>query len=186
MSSPPFIAARVTPEVKTLLRALARREQITESELVRQLIETMLRMQLKEGELKLKEMERISRDSRLSVRLNLDDRKLLMERATARGVAAATYVAVLVRAHLHGVAPIPKEELLVLNGTIAELRMLGRTLNQMAKLFNQDPRAVVPGRVEVQTMRKMADKLIDGFKALLKANYKSWVDGEDRDAETTH
>jgi hypothetical protein len=38
MSSPPVVALRVTPEMKTLLRALAEREQITESALVRQLL----------------------------------------------------------------------------------------------------------------------------------------------------
>jgi hypothetical protein len=153
---------------------------------VRKLVETMLRMQVKEGAPKVEEMERISRDSRVPVRLSLDDRKLLMQRATGRGMASATYVAVLVRAHLHGVAPIPKAELLALNGTIAELRLFGRTLNQMARLLSQDSRAVVPGRVEVQAMRKMADKLIDGFKTLLKANHKSWVDGEAADGKTTH
>jgi hypothetical protein len=181
-----FIQFRVTPEVKTVLRALAERDQVTESEIVRKLVETMLRVQVKEGAPKVEEMGRISRDSRVPVRLSLDDRKLLMQRATGRGMASATYVAVLVRAHLHNVAPIPKAELLALNGTIAELRMFGRTLNQRARLLNQDARAVVPGRVEVQTMRKMADKLIDGFKALLRANHKSWVDGGGRGAETTH
>jgi hypothetical protein len=43
MAAPPFVAAHVTPEMKTLLRVLAEREQITESALVRELLETMLR-----------------------------------------------------------------------------------------------------------------------------------------------
>ena len=169
-----------------MLRAIAERDKITESELVRQLIETMVRMQLQEGAPPIAEMERISRDSRVYVRLNPDDRKLLMQLAVARGMASATYVAVLVRAHLHRVAPIPKEELAALNGSIAELRMLGRTLNQMARALNRDARAVVPGRVEVQTMRKMGEVLVDGIKALLQANHKSWVTGETKDAKTTH
>jgi hypothetical protein len=43
MSSPPVVALRVTPEMKALLCALADREQITESALVRQLLEAMFR-----------------------------------------------------------------------------------------------------------------------------------------------
>jgi hypothetical protein len=48
MAAHPFVAARVTPEMKTLLRVLAEREQITGSALVRQLLEVMLRVSAKE------------------------------------------------------------------------------------------------------------------------------------------
>jgi hypothetical protein len=40
----------------------------------------------------------------------------------ARGMRSATYMSVLVRAHLRKVTPIPKEELAVLKRSIAELR----------------------------------------------------------------
>ena len=50
MAAPALLcAARVTPEMKTLLRALAEREQITESALVRQLLEVMLRRSAQRG-----------------------------------------------------------------------------------------------------------------------------------------
>jgi predicted DNA binding CopG/RHH family protein len=111
MAAPPFVAARVTPEMKTLLRALADREQITESALVRQLLQVMLRRSAMEGFPKLDAHEKASRDTRLSIRLAPDDRTLLSARATARGMASATYVSVLVRSHLRGLAPLPGEEL---------------------------------------------------------------------------
>src|SRR5882724_11051028 len=98
MAAPPFVAARVTPEMKTLLHTLAEREQITESALVRQLLEVMLRMSAKEGFPKLDALEKVSRDARFSIRLAAEDRILLCDRATARGMPSATYVAVLVRA----------------------------------------------------------------------------------------
>lgn len=44
MSADAFIQIRVTPEVKARLQALAERENITESALVRQLLLTMLRV----------------------------------------------------------------------------------------------------------------------------------------------
>ena len=68
MSSPPVIARRVTAEMKTLLRALADREQITESALVRQLLEAMLRRSAMEGFPKLEALEKVSRDARLTIR----------------------------------------------------------------------------------------------------------------------
>jgi hypothetical protein len=49
MSSDAFIQVRVTPEVKARLQALSEREQITESALVRQLLLTMLRVQVARG-----------------------------------------------------------------------------------------------------------------------------------------
>jgi hypothetical protein len=44
-----FIQCRVTPEMKTLLRTRAEREQITESALVRQLLEVVLGKSAIEG-----------------------------------------------------------------------------------------------------------------------------------------
>jgi hypothetical protein len=96
---------------------------------------------------------------------------------------SATYVSLLVRSHLRGVAPLPKDELLALRHSIAELKAVGRNLNQMAKALNQDPRAIVPGRQEASSMLKVAEGLRDHFKALLKANQKSWLEGY---AETAH
>ena len=183
MAAPPFVAARVTPEMKTLLRTLAEREQITESALVRQLLEVTLRRSAMEGFPKLHVLEKASRDARLSVRLRHEDRTLLSARATARGMASATYVSVLVRSHLRNLAPLPKEELLALRHSITELKAVGRNLNQMAKALNQDVRATVPGRHEVNAMLKVAEGLRDHFKALLKANEKSWLQGY---AETSH
>jgi len=107
MAAPPFVAARVTLEMKTLLRALAEREQITESALVRQLLEVMLRSAGGEGFPKLDASVKISRDARLSVRLASEDRILLCERAAARGMPSATYVSVLVRSHLRNLSPLP-------------------------------------------------------------------------------
>src|ERR1700685_2807627 len=141
MAAPPVVAARVTPEMKTLLRVLAEREQITESALVRQLLEVTLRMSAREGFPKVDAMEKVTRDVRLSVRLAPEDRILLSDRARARGMPSATYVSVLVRSHLRNLAPLPKEELLALKRSVAELGAIGRNLNQIARAANQGSRA---------------------------------------------
>ena len=183
MPADAFIQCRVTPEMKTLVRALAEREQITESALVKQLLQVVLRTAALQGFPKLDALDRPNRDSRLYVRLEPEDRQLLAGRATQRGMPSATYVSLLVRAHLRGVAPLPKDELLALRHSVAELKAVGRNLNQMAKALNQDERVTAPGRQEVNAMLKVAEGLRDHFKALLKANERCWLQGY---AETPH
>ena len=183
MAAPPFVAARVTPEMKTLLRILAEREQITESALVRQLLEVMLRMSANEGFPKLDALEKVSRDARLSIRLAPEDRVLLFDRATARGMRSATYVSVLVRSHLRNLAPLPKEELLALKRSVAELGTIGRNLNQIARAAYQGGKPAGPGRDDLKAMLRVAEALRDHVKGLMKANQVSWEQGH---AETTH
>ena len=174
MAADAFIQCRVTSETKALIQALAGREQITESALVRQLLETVLRTTAGGATSAAGSHERVTRDARLSVRLAADDRALLTERAAARDMAAATYVSVLVRSHLRGLAPLPKAELLALKRSVAELGAIGRNLNQIARVANQGGRTAAIGRGEVNGMLKVAAGLRDHVKTLLRANERSW------------
>jgi len=142
MTAEAFVQCRVTPEMKRLLRTLAEREQITESALVRQLLEVMLRRSAAEGFPKHDAPEKVTRDARLSVRLAPEDRILLRDRAAARGMPSATYVSVLVRSHLRDLTPLPKEELSALKRSVAELGAFGRNLNQIVRAANQ---GAIPG-----------------------------------------
>ncbi len=177
MAANAFIQCRVTSETKALLQALANRERITESALVRQLLETLLRTTTGGGTPGAGSSEPVTRDARLSVRLAPDDRALLAERAAAREMAAATYVSVLVRSHLRGLAPLPKAELLALKRSVAELSAIGRNLNQIARVANQGVRTAAIGHGEVGGMLKVAAGLRDHVKALLRANERSWRTG---------
>ena len=113
--------------------------------------------------------QRHTRDARLYVRLRPEDRLLLHERATARGMATATYVSVLVRAHLRSLASLPKEELMPLKRSDAELGAFGRNLNQITRTVNQRERAALPGGADVVTMLRIAEALRKHFKGLLKS-----------------
>ena len=79
------------------------------------------------------------------MRIRPDDQLLLRERAAARGMAAATYVSVLTRAHLRGLAPLPKAEWLTLEKIVNELSRLGRNMNQIARAANRGERVTAPG-----------------------------------------
>jgi hypothetical protein len=182
MTAEAFIQCRVTPAMKTLVRALAEREQITESALVKQLLEVVLRTAALQGFPNLEMLDKPNRDARLYVRLDPEDRMLLTSRASERGMRAATYVSVLVRSHLRKLTPIPKDELAALKESIAELRAIGNNLNQIARAIHYGKEAV-PGRQELQAMLRVAEGLRDHFKALLIANEKSWEQGH---AEEPH
>jgi hypothetical protein len=171
-----FIGFRVSPGMKTLVRTLAEREQITESALVKQLLEVMLRRTALEGFPRLAELDKPTRDSRMTIRLDPEDRMMLTAKASARAMRSATYVSVLVRSHLRRITPIPKEELAALKRSIAELRAIGNNLNQIARVLNQGKQGG-PGREELRAMLKVAEGLRDHFKALLIANEKSWEQG---------
>jgi len=182
MSADAFIQCRVTSETKALIQALADREQITESTLVRQLLEVVLRTSAVSGVPRVGEIERPNRETRLSVRLDPSDRLLLKERAAARGVPSATYIAALVRSHLRGITPLMKDERLALDRVVTELTVVGRNLNQMARALNRG-QGVAPGRQEVQAMLRVCSALRDHVKALLVTNEKTWEVGH---AKTTH
>src|SRR5580692_3316782 len=177
MSADAFIQIRVTPEVKCRLQAIADREQVTESAVVRQLLVTMLRVQEPAADPKPKAADPMPRDSRLYVRLRLEDRKLLKARALARGVPSATYIALFVRSHLHAIAPLPEAELLAVKQSISELRSIGRDLNTMARAIRREGGGPQPGQRDVLRLMKVGEVLRDGIKALYIANAKSWETG---------
>ncbi len=175
VKSDQIIAVRVSSETKARLRALAGRQQLSESALLRRLVELVL---LKAGLSPIITETPTGagppRAARLMIRLRTDDQLLLRERAAARGMAPATYVSVLTRAHLRSLAPLPKEELLALKRTISELGSIGRNLNQIAHAANQGQLVTSPGRDDLRDMLRVCEALRDNLKRMLLANLKSW------------
>jgi hypothetical protein len=177
MAAEAFIHLRVTQETKSQLRALAQRENQSESALLKQLLGVMLRGAGGEVPSVSEREECANRQSRLSIRLQAGDHLLLRGRAEARSMPAATYVSVLVRAHLRSISPLPKDELLALKRSIAELAAIGRNINQIAKVANEGGRLPGTVREEFRAMLKICEALRDNTKALLKANLNSWSVG---------
>jgi hypothetical protein len=179
MSADAFIQVRVTSEIKARLRALAERDGMAESALVRQLLVSMLRVQPPATRVTVADAEPALRDARLYVRLRLDDQKLLKARARVRGIPTATYVSLLVRAHLHRVAPVPEVELGAVREVIAELRAIRRTLNTIARTINSQGVSAHPGQRDLLRFMKVGDVLLDRVKALYLDNIKRWETGDD-------
>jgi Mobilization protein NikA len=173
MAANTHLSTWVSNETKKCFATAAARQGLSDSALLKRLIEQMLASA---------EIHTIPepvaapdpRDARLTVRLMPEDRALLRERAVARSMPAATYVSVLVRSHLRRVAPLPDREVSSLQAAVRELTALGRNLNTMARLLHQDARQAVPGRQEVLAMLRICEALRDHVRALIKANLISW------------
>jgi hypothetical protein len=177
MAATQLIAARVTPDTKAQFHALADRQQLTESALLKRLISLTIQSVSGAGSEALKPTRRKSLGGRMCIRLRAEDQLLLQERAAARQMAAATYAAVLVRAHLRSLPPLPRHELLELKRSVAELGAIGRNINQIARLANQGGRAAVLGRDDLRSIIRVCEGLRDHVKALIKANTRSWESG---------
>jgi len=177
MAASPCIQCRVDPQTKAALRTLAGRQGLTESALLKRLVELMLQTANAAQGMTVVAESRAARDSRLSIRLAPDDLRLLLERARARGIPAATYLSILARAHLRGLTPLPKAELLALERSVSELGRLGRNINQIARTANQGQHVSAPGRDDLRAILRACEALRDHVKGLLQANLKSWRQG---------
>jgi hypothetical protein len=181
-----FLKTRVSPEVKHRVQHAASQRLITESTWLKRLV---MRALSESGESisdamgSTRPAESGGRGARLYVRLRLEDHLVVCERAAARGMAPATFVSVLVRSHLRKLAPLPKEELLALKRSVAELGAIGRNLNQIAKAANQGGRPSGPEREDLRAVLRVAEGLRSHVRALLRANEISWDRGQ---AETPH
>src|SRR5580700_1867886 len=177
MSDGTHLTTWVTRETKERFAAVARHQGLSDSALLKRLVELTLQTASVGKVVTLAAADRTPRDSRLSVRIRPDDQLLLRERAAARGMAAATYVSVLTRSHLRSLAPLPKAEWLILEKIVTELGKLGRNINQIARAANRGERVSDPGSTQFRAMLTICNALRVNTKKLLQANAKSWEQG---------
>ena len=188
MPATEILKTRVTPDMKARVGEITQSEWLSEAVWLRRLVSRAIQQNCRapadetsDGRLAGAVRGGCStgqgRVSRLYVRLRREDRLLLHERAAARSMASATYVSVLVRAHLRALSPMPKDELAALKHAISELGAIGRNLNQITRAVNQGARVVGPGRDEFRAMLKICEALRDHTKGLIKANAASWATG---------
>lgn len=173
MNANSLIAARVPSIIKERFSVVARRHGVSESVLLRRLVEDAL---VTAGEAVSREptVAKLQPPEKISVRLRPDDFRLLRERAEARNIRTATYVALFVRAHLRNSPPLPTEELAALKRSIAEVGAIGRTLNQIAHAMNRGEQRVDLEIAYLNGLMKVLAGLRDHTKALITANAISW------------
>jgi hypothetical protein len=175
MAGSTHLSTWVSAETKQRFAGAAARQGLSESALLKRLVEQMLAIGA--GETGSPPAPVPLRDARVTIRLVADDQALLRERAAARTMPAATYVSSLIRAHLRQVAPLPDRELAALRATVNQLAALGRNLNTITRLLHQDSRHPGPGPEQTRLMLLVCEALRDHVRALIKANLVSWEVG---------
>jgi uncharacterized protein (DUF1778 family) len=160
-----FIQCRVSADTKSALRAAAQEQGVTESVILKRLLLSSLGGAHLSDEAILRPGERIARSGRLSIRLRRDDALLLQSRAEARGMPAATYASVALRAHLIGSAPVPHAELEVLRNLIRALESFRTMMSRIASQATMR---------ELAMMLKLCESARDQVTALLDKNLRSW------------
>jgi hypothetical protein len=128
MAASPCIQCRIDPQLKLRLQAIAIERGLTESAMLKRLVIGVIGV-APASNAKVLAVEPIGPRARVYVRLQPGDHALLRARATRRGLASATYVSMLVRAHLRGVSPLPDRELVELRSAAGALGAVGRNLN---------------------------------------------------------
>ena len=182
MAGSTHLSTWVSNEAKQRFATVAARQSLSESALLKRLVEQML-ASAGIDDVADPIVPPDPRDARLTIRLVPEDRALLRERAAARIMPVATYVSVLIRSHLRRLAPLPDRELSSLQAAVRELAAIGRNLNTMTRLLQQDARQAVPGRQDALAMLRICEALRDHVRALIKANLISWDIGH---AEQSH
>jgi len=175
MAGSTHLSTWVSAETKQRFAGAAARQGLSESALLKRLIEQMLSTGA--GDEAAPPAPDPVRDRRVTIRLVADDQALLRERAAARTMPAATYVSSLVRAHLRHVVPLPDRELAALRAIVNQLGALGRNLNTMTRLLHQDSRHPGPGLERARVMLHICEALRDHVRDVLKANLVSWEVG---------
>lgn len=178
MTADSFIAARVSSETKTRLRSLAQARNESESAIIKSLLDSLTS---DAGDPCAPTIAKpvTSRGARLYIRLAAEDRRLLRERAAGRHLAPATYVAILVRAHLRDLAPLPKDELAALRGVVGTLGAFSRNLSVLVRALNQGVNSPETVNAAFIGMLRISRGLRDRVKAVVKANAMSWRTGHD-------
>jgi hypothetical protein len=169
-----FIQCRVAPTTKAALRAAADRQQLTETALLKRMLNLVLHTAGAPDTGAVTTADHPTRQARLYVRLTMGDRQLLQERSAARHMAAATYASNLLRAHLRSVTPLPEAELRALRQSTRELAAIGRNLNQIGRAVHQGAPRTGVGREDLRSLLKACEALRDHVRAYIRTNVSSW------------
>lgn len=183
MSGSTHLSTWVSAETKQRFGIVAAQLGLSESSFLKRLVELNLQSTQAATVTIPEPAANPFRGTRFSVRLRLYDRLLLGERAAARGMATATYASIVLRTHLRGVAPFPEHMLTELKRAVAELGVVGRNLNQLARVANQTGRVAGPTSQDLQALLRACTALRDHLKGTIRANTASWESGH---AETPH
>jgi hypothetical protein len=164
----------ISEELKYRFAALAASRGISDSALLKQLVEFAVIGAKPEFAIDTRPVAEV-RGARITIRLLPGDRVLLRERAAARGMRAASYVSTLTRAHLRSLAPLPDREIEALQGIAVQLAAMGRNIRTIA--LSAPTAGLTP--THTSNMLMLCEAVREHIKAILSINIRSWQSGHE-------
>ena len=180
------IATRVPPDTRARFAALAARHHLSASNLLAKMVDEVLKTHAdispgSTGQRAPNEPESSAGFAdRLTLRLRKGDRALAAERACARGMKTASYLAMLIHNHVRRSAVLPPKELEQLRVTCAQLAVLGRQL----RMFGMPNTLPGPGASDlgeaIASVRREVEAAREATAAIVYRNLISWETGGGR------
>ena len=172
-------AVRLTVEEKKRLQAVAAAHGLTESGLLKRTIDRLIDPSGLLSNAAADAPVGGIRTDRLVIRLHPDTRGEVAERARARGLPVATYIAALVRSHVRNLRPLAKAELRAFEQGAVQLHHIGRNLNQLTRRANAKRAVAIPRKEELALFLKTCTSMVRHLEATLEANKKAWEVGHE-------
>lgn len=172
----PFLNARVDDDTKQAWRALAKALGRSESELLKQAVQAVLKANPGEGGRANEPNEAPVRDG--SIRLPLKGHELEAIERAARllGWRRNRWLVNLIRTHLLREPRPTDQELAVLHRSSAELLAVGRNLNQIARAMHRDDRYKESVTVErLDELRRVITEHMGRTQDLLEEMENRWA-----------
>ena len=170
----------MSDDEKERLRALAASYGLKESALLKRAVDRMIDPCGLSGEAFTAPRTDGARLAKMLICLHPDTRSHVAQRARARGLPPATYVAAVIRSHVLNLRPLPKAEIKAFEQGVVQLAMIGRNLNQLARRANAEKAVAIPRREDVALFLKTCTTMVGNLKATLKANKESWEVGHEQ------
>lgn len=172
-------AVRLSADEKERFQAVAAAHGLTESALLKRTIDRIIDPSGLLLNAASDERSEGVRSNRLVICLHPDTRAEVTERARARGLPVATYIASLVRSHVRNLRPLAKAELRAFEQGVVQLHLIGRNLNQLTRRANAERVAAIPRREDLVLFLKTCTAMVDHLEATLATNKKAWEVGHE-------
>ncbi len=169
----PVLKTLVNTETKTRFRNLAKTRGLSESELLRSVVLVVTRQDTADQPIKPDAQN--TELERMTIRLPGFLMKAAKQRGKAKGMAASRWVVAMVQANLTGKPVMTDKELAVLQASDRELAAIGRNINQIAKVLNENFHETE--RVRLNTLTALSQSITKNraaIRSLVRASQQAW------------
>ena len=171
----PVLRARVDPETKELFLALAAAEGVTESILLRQLVQGAIGRRQEVRAPVAPDLEKLDM-ARLTIRMPQFLLEAAGQRAEVKGMASSRWISALVQSNLMREPVMSDREIETLQASARQLASIGRNINQIARSLNEAFRGAE--QIRLEKLMELSDAINanrDTIRALVRASQKAWM-----------